>query len=55
MCPGRELGKLEILIFLRVFLSKFDYDVVEGQVSCCCTFVFFAPAYSSMLSVLEQR
>lgn len=31
-CPGRELAKLDILLFLRTFLSKFEYDVVEGQV-----------------------
>lgn len=33
MCPGRELAKLEILLFLRNFLHKFDYDLVDGQVS----------------------
>lgn len=32
LCPGRELSKLEILIFLRAFLTKFDYTLVEGQV-----------------------
>lgn len=31
-CLGRELAKLEILVFLRTFLAMFDYDVVEGQV-----------------------
>lgn len=30
-CPGRELAKLEMLLFLKAFLSKFDYEVVEGQ------------------------
>lgn len=33
LCPGRELAKLEILLFLRAFLTRFDYDLVEGQVS----------------------
>lgn len=32
MCPGRELAKLEILLFLRSFLPRFDYDLVERQV-----------------------
>lgn len=32
MCPGRELAKLEILLFLQMFLPRFDYDVVKGQV-----------------------
>ena len=32
MCPGRELAKLEILVFLRMFLSKFNYTVVACQV-----------------------
>ena len=31
MCPGRELSKLEMLMFLRTFLTKFDYELVEGQ------------------------
>ncbi len=31
MCPGRELAKLEMLMFLRAFLAKFDYELVEGQ------------------------
>lgn len=31
MCPGRELAKLEMLLFLREFLTKFDYELVEGQ------------------------
>ena len=31
MCPGRELAKLEMLMFLKEFLPKFDYDIVEGQ------------------------
>lgn len=30
-CPGRELSKLEMLLFLKAFLTKFDYEVVEGQ------------------------
>lgn len=33
MCPGRELAKLEILLFLRTFLEKFDYELVDRQVS----------------------
>lgn len=31
MCPGRELAKLEMLMFLKVFLTKFDYELVGGQ------------------------
>lgn len=31
-CPGRELAQLETVLFLKTFLSKFDYRVVEGQV-----------------------
>lgn len=31
MCPGRELAKLEMLLFLRAFLTTFDYELVEGQ------------------------
>jgi len=31
MCPGRELAKLEMIMFLRVFLGQFDYEVVAGQ------------------------
>ena len=31
MCPGRELAKLEILMFLKAFLNKFDYELVKGQ------------------------
>lgn len=31
MCPGRELAKLEMLMFLKAFLTKFDYELVEGQ------------------------
>lgn len=31
MCPGRELAKLEMLLFLKEFLTKFDYELVEGQ------------------------
>ncbi len=31
MCPGRELAKLEMITFLKVFLTKFDYELVEGQ------------------------
>lgn len=31
MCPGRELAKLEMLLFLKAFLTKFDYELVEGQ------------------------
>lgn len=34
MCPGRELAKLEIILFLRTFLRKFNYRLVEGQASC---------------------
>lgn len=30
-CPGRELAKLEMLMFLRSFLAKFEYELVEGQ------------------------
>ena len=30
-CPGRELAKLEMLMFLKEFLPKFDYELVEGQ------------------------
>lgn len=31
MCPGRELAKLEMIMFLKSFLTKFDYELVEGQ------------------------
>ncbi len=31
MCPGRELAKLEMITFLKAFLTKFDYELVEGQ------------------------
>ena len=31
MCPGRELAKLEMVVFLKAFLTKFDYELVEGQ------------------------
>lgn len=31
ICPGRELSKLEMLLFLKKFLTKFDYELVEGQ------------------------
>lgn len=31
MCPGRELAKLEMLLFLKAFLAKFDYKLVEEQ------------------------
>lgn len=37
MCPGREVAKLEILVFLKVFLSNFDYEMVKGQVRGCVT------------------
>ncbi|CAN0034904.1 unnamed protein product [Scytosiphon promiscuus] len=30
-CPGRELSKLEMLLFFKAFLSKFDYELVGGQ------------------------
>ena len=31
-CPGRGLAKLEMLImFLKEFLPKFGYELVEGQ------------------------
>ena len=30
-CIGRELAKLEILMFLKAFLNKFDYELVKGQ------------------------
>lgn len=33
MCPGREVAKLQILLFLKFFMSKFDYELVNGQVS----------------------
>ena len=32
MCPGKELAKLEILLFLKFFLPKYEYRLVEGQV-----------------------
>lgn len=32
MCPGRELAKLEIILFLQNFLRTFDYRLIEGQV-----------------------
>ncbi|CAM9606502.1 unnamed protein product, partial [Sphacelaria rigidula] len=31
LCPGKELAKLEIILFFRNFLSEFDYELVEGQ------------------------
>ena len=31
MCPGRELAKLEMLVVLKAFLTKFDYELVAGQ------------------------
>eukprot|EP00903_Cladosiphon_okamuranus_P015051 g13924.t1 len=31
ICPGRELAKLEMLLLLKEFLPKFDYQLVEGQ------------------------
>lgn len=33
MCPGREVAKLQILLFLKFFMSTFDYELVNGQVS----------------------
>eukprot|EP00903_Cladosiphon_okamuranus_P015049 g13922.t1 len=30
-CPGRELAKLEMLLLLKEFLRKFDYQLVGGQ------------------------
>lgn len=33
MCPGRGLAKLEILLFLKEFLTKFEYNLVAEQVS----------------------
>ena len=32
MCPGKELAKLEIALFLKYFLSNYGYQLVEGQV-----------------------
>lgn len=32
LCPGRDLAKLEMFLFLKTFLAEFDYRVVEGQV-----------------------
>lgn len=32
-CPGKELAKLEIIVFLEAFLAEFNYHVVEDQVS----------------------
>ena len=32
LCPGRELAKLEMILFLKMFLRKFEYQLVEGQV-----------------------
>lgn len=29
--PGGELAKLEMLMFLKEFLPKFDYELVEGH------------------------
>ncbi|CAN0564928.1 unnamed protein product, partial [Ectocarpus sp. 12 AP-2014] len=37
MCPGRELAKLEIVLFMKTFLTKFDFEVVEGQVRLVIT------------------
>lgn len=32
LCPGRELAKLDMLLFLlEAVLAKFDYELVEGQ------------------------
>ncbi|CAM9526821.1 unnamed protein product, partial [Ascophyllum nodosum] len=31
MCPGRELAKMEIAVFFKMFLEKFHYTVVAGQ------------------------
>ncbi|CAM9408191.1 unnamed protein product [Ascophyllum nodosum] len=31
MCPGKELAKLEIALFLKYFLSNYGYQLVEGQ------------------------
>ena len=38
MCPGKELAKLEIVLFLKFFLPKYGYQLVEGQVRF--TFVY---------------
>ena len=32
MCPGKELAKLEIVLFLKYFLSKYKYRMVGRQV-----------------------
>ncbi|CAN0317210.1 unnamed protein product [Ascophyllum nodosum] len=33
MCPGRDLSKLEIVLFLSTFLRKYSYRLVKRQVS----------------------
>ena len=32
MCPGKELAKLEIVLFLKYFLPKYKYRMVGRQV-----------------------
>lgn len=60
-CPGRELAKLEILTFLKAFLVKFDYDIVEGQVSRLEDSskehfnVWNIPSFSQSWKVLKQN
>ncbi|CAM9217969.1 unnamed protein product [Ectocarpus sp. 8 AP-2014] len=31
MCPGRDLAKLEMVLFMKTFLAEFDFEVMEGQ------------------------
>ena len=33
MRPGREVAKLQVLLFLKCFMSKLGYELVNGQVS----------------------
>ncbi|CAB1106783.1 unnamed protein product [Ectocarpus sp. CCAP 1310/34] len=42
MCPGRELAKLEMILFMKTFLPKFDFEVVEGQVRLVTTPILWA-------------
>lgn len=32
ICPGRELAKLEMIVFFKKFFNTFDYHIVERQV-----------------------